>query len=401
MTIFVGDDWAEDHHDICIENEAGVLLQRRRLPESVVGIARFHSLVAEYIENPSEVIIGIETDRGLFVDALVATGYEVYAVNPFSASRYRDRHSSSGAKSDPGDAKVLADLVRTDRHNHRKIAGDTDLGEAVKILARAHQNLIWSRSRQANNLRSTLRDFYPAAKEAFGENLTGNDALSILRIAPNPEMGRVLSRSKLQATLKCGGRKRNLETKADEIQQHLRSDQLQPRPLIASAFATSVSASVEVITALNVQIASIEEELSTHFEKHPDAEIIKSLPGLGIILGARVLGEFGDDPDRYANAKCRRNYAGTSPITKASGTKRAVLARVARNRRLSDACYLWAFACLQRSPGARTLYDAHRAKGDTHHQALRALANRLVGILHGCLRHRSLYDESIAWPAVK
>ncbi len=110
-----------------------------------------------------------------------------------------------------------------------------------------------------------------------------------------------------------------------------------------------------------------------------------------------MLGEFGDDPNRYADAKSRKNYAGTSPITKASGTRKVVLARFARNRRLADACYLWAFAALTASPGARAFYDQRRQAGDTHHRALRALANRLVGILHGCLRHGVLYDEETAW----
>ena len=118
-----------------------------------------------------------------------------------------------------------------------------------------------------------------------------------------------------------------------------------------------------------------------------------------MILGGRVLGEFGDDPNRYADAKCRKNYAGTSPITKASGKHRVVLARYARNKRLADACYLWAFAALSASPGARTFYDQRRAAGDTHHRALRALANRLVGILHGCLTHHTHYQEATAWPS--
>jgi transposase len=141
----------------------------------------------------------------------------------------------------------------------------------------------------------------------------------------------------------------------------------------------------------------LETDLADRFDQHPDAEIIRSLPGLGMILGARVLGEFGDDPNRYVDAKSRKNYAGTSPITKASGKSHVVLARYARNRRLADACYLWAFAAITVSPGARAFYDQHRAGGDTHNQALRALANRLVGILHGCLRHRTLYDEHTAW----
>jgi hypothetical protein len=159
----------------------------------------------------------------------------------------------------------------------------------------------------------------------------------------------------------------------------------------------SVRALVAVIGELVAQTARLEAELADRFEQHPDAKVIRSLPGLGMILGARVLGEFGDDPNRYAEAKSRKNYAGTSPITKASGKQRVVLARYARNRRLADACYQWAFTALTTSPGARTFYDQRRATGDTHHRALRALANRLVGILHGCLRHGTLYDENIAW----
>lgn len=399
--IFVGDDWAEGHHDICVEDDVGVLLVKRRVPEGLDGVKQFHALVADYVDDPSEVVVGIETDRGMFVAALVATGYQVYAINPFSVSRYRGRHGSSGAKSDPGDAKVLADLVRTDRHNHRQIAGDSDLAEAVKILARAHQNLIWTRQRQVANMRSTLREFYPAALMAFGEDLDSSDALAVLSIAPTPERGRGLSRSKIESALRRSGRQRNVETKAVEIQAHLRTEQLQAPLLVADAFGASVGSSAAVIREIGAQIDELERELSKHFEKHPDAEIILSLPGLGSVLGARVLAEFGDDPNRYADTKSRKNYAGTSPITKASGTKRVVLARTARNRRLADACYLWAFAALSRSHGARSLYDAHRAKGDTHHQALRTLANRLVGILHGCLVHRCLYDESVAWPTAK
>ena len=159
----------------------------------------------------------------------------------------------------------------------------------------------------------------------------------------------------------------------------------------------SVAASVAVITTMSAQIASLAGELQASFEQHPDAQVVRSLPGLGTILGARVLGEFGDEPDRYRTAKSRKNYAGTSPITRASGTKKAVLARHVRNRRLSDAIYLWAFAALTASPGARAFYDQHRATGDSHHAALRALGNRLVGILHGCLGHHALYDEHTAW----
>jgi transposase len=394
--VFVGHDWAEAHHDVCVEDGQGKRLASARLPEGMEGVAGFHALVAPFVEEPFEVVVATETDRGLFVGALVAAGYTVLAVNPMSTSRYRERHSTSGAKSDPGDARVLAELARTDRHNHRPIAGDSDLAEAVKVLARAHQGLVWSRQRQLNQLRSTLREFYPAALGAFDE-LGSTDALAVLAIAPTPALGRRLSLSKIAAALRRGGRQRRIDERALEIQQALRGPQLEAPTVVADAMGASATALVAVIVEITTQIGRLEAELADRFEQHPDAKIIRSLPGLGMILGARVLGEFGDDPNRYADAKSRKNYAGTSPITKASGTRKVVLARYARNRHLADACYLWAFSALTKSPGARAFYDQHRAAGDTHHRALRALGNRLVGILHGCLRHGTPYDEHIAW----
>lgn len=399
--LYIGDDWAEAHHDVELQDERGRRLVRRRLPEGVAGVAALHDLVAEHLGDgePADVVVGIETDRGTWVQALIAAGYQVYALNPMSVARYRERHVVSGAKSDAGDAKVLADLVRTDRHQHRPIAGDSELAGAVKVVARTHQNLVWSRQRQANVLRSTLREFYPAALAAF-DDLAGRDALAVLGIAPTPTRGRSLSHSKIVFALRRAGRQRNLEARAEQIQTALRADQLSALPTVETAFGHTVTALVRVLAELSRQIQTIEGELSAHFDRHSDVEIYRSQPGLGPVLAARVLAEFGDDPHRYVDAKARRNYAATSPITRASGTRRVVLARYTANKRLRDALYLQAFTALKNSAGARAYYDTHRGRGATHHQALRALANRLVGILHGCLRHRMLYDETIAWPMI-
>ena len=394
--IFVGDDWSEDHHDVCLMDQAGKRLASRRLPEGLTGIRQLHELIAEHAEEPDQVVIGIETDRGLWAGALAAAGYQVFAVNPLAVARYRDRHHVSGAKSDASDAKLLADLVRTDRHNHRPIAGDSLDAEAIKVLARAHQSLIWARTRHTNAMRSALREYYPAALLAF-EDLAHGDALGVLGRAPTPEQGAHLDLPAIQSALKRGGRKRNIAARAREIRAALRSEQLAAPAPVAAAFGATTRAAVGIIAELNRQIAELETSLAEHFETHPDADIYRSLPGLGVVLGARVLGEFGDDPNRYTDAKSRRNYAGTSPLTVASGKKRAVLARHVRNRRLYDAIDQWALGAINNSPGARAFYDQHRAAGDLHHQALRALGNRLVGILHGCLRHHTLYSEHTAW----
>ena len=397
--IFVGIDWAEAHHDVCVLDHGGRVLGKGRVPDSVKGVGQLHAMVGEHAEEPTEVVVGIEIDRGLLVDALLAAGYRLYSINPFAVSRYRDRHASSGAKSDPGDAKVLADLVRTDRHNHREVAGDSELAEAIKVLSRAHQNLIWSRLRQVNQLRSTLREFYPGALRAFRTSqLASVEACSVLAMAPTPTWAREkLTLPRVRRSLAASGRKRNLDRRAREILQALQAPELSATPLVEQAYGDVVGSLVVVIDGLTHQIAKLEADLAERLEGHPDAEIITSLPGLSSVLGARVLAEFGDDPTRYEDARARRRYAGTAPITRASGTRLVVLARVARNRRLFDTCYLWAFSSISVSPGARRFYDSHRARGKTHHQALRAVANRWVGILHGCLVHHEAYREEVAW----
>jgi transposase len=403
--LFVGDDWAEDHHDIEIVDEDGRRLARRRLPEGLEGVSRLHALIAAAMpeswaelgegEAVSRVKVGIETDRGSWVAALVAAGYEVFAINPKSSAAYRGRHSTSGAKSDPGDAHVLAEIVRLDRAHHRAVAADSADGEAIKLIARSHQTLIWERTRHVLRLRSALREYFPAALIAFGD-LDEPDTLQLLGLAPDPDAAARLSTAKIAAVLRRAHR-RNVDQRAAQIREELRGPELRQPAAVQAAFAAIATAQVRLITALNSEIDTLAEVVAEHFGRHPDAEIYASQPGLGAILGARVLAEFGDDPDRYRNAKARKNYAGTSPITKASGTKKNVLARHARNDRLADALQQWAMSSLRGSPGARAYYDALRARNIGHQAALRQLANRHVGILHGCLKTRSPYDENTAW----
>jgi transposase len=374
------------------------VLARQHIDDSAAGVGTLHQLVASQRVEPSQVVIGLETDRGLVVRALLAAGYQLYAINPLAASRYRDRHTTSRSKSDPGDAKMLADLVRTDRHNHRRLEPDSDEVEALQVLTRSHQRLIWERSRHANQLRSLLREFYPGALTAVGDALDTPSAWALLKRAPTPEQGRRLTHRQLTGILRRAGRTRGIEREAQAIQAALRASQLeQPGPL-ATAYGTAVQAQVQLIAALSTQIAALEQALSDQFEAHPDAEIISSLPGLGTVLGARVLAEFGDAPTRYADSKARKSYAGTAPITRTSGRKRTVHRRTAGNRQLAATCSWWAFCSLTPSEGASRYYRALRDRGKTHQQALRALANRWVGILHGCLQHRTPYDETTAWP---
>jgi transposase len=394
--LYVGDDWAEDHHDVELMDPAGRRLAKARLPEGVAGIARLHAMIGEHLdEDDAEVRVGTETDRGGWVAALVAAGYVVYAVNPLQAARYRERHGVSGAKSDPADAHILADMVRTDAHQLRPVAADSAAAEAVKVVARAHKTLIWERTRHTLRLRHSLREYFPAALEAF-DDLDAPDTLELLGKAPDPGSAAKLTRSQIRAALKHA-RRRDIDTKTTRIQAALRGDQLGRDAVITTAYAATTRAAAAVLVTLDEQIKTLQGQVEAHFGRHPDAEIIMSQPGMGLILGARVLGEFGDAPGRYADAKSRKNYAGTSPITRASGKKKTVHARFVHNDRLIDALMSQAQSALQASPGARAYYDMQRARGLDHNPALRQLANRLVGILHGCLKTRTLYNETTAW----
>jgi transposase len=398
MRLFAGDDWAEDHHDVEVMDAAGRVLAKRRLPEGVAGMARLHELIGQQLGGDgedAEVVIGIETDRGPWVAALVAAGYTVFPVNPLQASRYRQRHGVSGAKSDQGDAHMLADMVRTDSHQLRAAAGDSPQAEAIKVVARTHKTLIWERTRGVQRLRHQLREYFPAALEAF-EDLDAPDAMELLGKAPDPARAAKLTRAQVSAALKRA-RRRHIADKTDAILAALRGEHLGQPPALTAAYAATARSLIAVITAVNEQVKVLQGQVEEHFGQHPDAEIYLSQPGLGPVLGARVLGESGDDPHRYANGKARKNYAATSPITRASGKKKVVAARFIHNDRLIDALMAQAFASLTASPGARAFYDALRARGIEHNDALRRLANRLVGILHGCLKTRTLYDEATAW----
>jgi transposase len=398
MRLFVGDDWAQDHHDVEVMDASGRVLAVARLPEGVAGMARLHELIGQYLgedADQAELLVGIETDRGPWVAALVAAGYVVHAVNPLQASRYRERHGVSGAKSDRGDSHMLADMVRTDSHQLRPVAGDSADAEGVKVLARTHKTLIWERTRTVQRLRHQLREYFPAALEAF-EDLDATDVLELLGKAPDPARAARLTRAQVSAALKRA-RRHHIADKTDAILAALRGEQLSQPPALTAAYAATARSLTAVITTLNEQVKTLQGQVEDHFGRHPDAEIYRSQPGIGAIVGARVLAEFGDDPHRYADAKARKNYAATSPITRASGKKKLVAARHIHNDRLIDALMAQAFSALKASPGARAFYDDLRAHGIEHNDALRRLANRLVGILHGCLKTRTLYDEATAW----
>ncbi len=248
--LFVGDDWAEGHHDIEIMDAGGKKLCGTRLPEGVEGVQQLHALIADHADcGPEQVSVAIETDRGPWVTALVAAGYRVFAANPRQAARFRERFAMSGAKSDAADEHTLADMVRTDSYQLRQVAGDSELSEAIKLLARTHQTLIWDRQRKVARLRAQLRGFFPAALAAFGEDLVAGEVLDLLKQAPDPDAAAKLSRSEILAALKRVGRKRLVDERAERIHAGLSSDDLEGWKLITSAIGTGSSSSATTCSA--------------------------------------------------------------------------------------------------------------------------------------------------------
>lgn len=394
-SITVGIDWAEGHHDVAIHDEKGATLHLERIATGPDGLARLLGLIAECGGGPAQTPIGVETDKNLLVVALQTAGFDVYAINPRAVARYRERIGQAGVKTDARDAKILADILRVDRHLHRTVPRPSEQALAVKALARQHQEAVWAFHQTLSRLRSLLAEFYPNALVAFPQ-LKHHAALALLAAAPTPARGRRLTPRQVVAILHRVGR-RNDSGLAEAIVAALRAPALtQPAP-VEEALGISVAALVAVAQTMSAGVASLETELARAFEAHPWAPILRSVPGLGPVLAARVLAEIGDDPNRFATLNNLRSFAGTAPVTRASGKAHWVQARRVRNKRLADACHWWAFAALTNSPGARAHYDRRRAGGDHHNAALRHLANKMVGKLWWCLQHQRTWDDTAAW----
>src|SRR5216683_2669447 len=349
MDVFCGIDWAEDHHDIALAGRDGQLLARRRISDDAAGLAQLLGLLSEH-----------------------------------------------------GDSAVLANILRTDLHSHRPLPADTELAQAIAVLARAQQDAVWDRTTAHNKLRSHLREYYPGFLAAFADargGITRPEARVILAAAPTPAAAGKLTLAQLKALVKNAGRRRGIDAEAARLRDALRAPQMRQLPLVEQAMGRQARALLRHLDAACESASDLEQAAVESFNQHPDAGIITSFPGLGPLTGARVLAETGDDRSRFADAKGLKAYAGAAPITRASGKTRAVVHRRIKNQRLAAAGYLWAFSALTASPGARGHYDKRKADGDRHAAAQRNLFGRMLGCLHHCLATGQHYDEHAAFPA--
>ncbi len=356
MEVYCGIDWAEDHHDIALVNRDGQLLARRRISDDAAGLAALLALLAEHGDSAGDPIpVAIETPRGLLVACLRATGRPVYPINPMSVARYRDRHSVAGRKSDHGDSFVLANVLRTDIAMHRPLPADSELAQAIAVLARAQQDAVWDRTTAHNKLRSHLREYFPGFLAAFPARggILRPEARAILAAAPTPAAAAKLTLTQLRALLKKAGRSRGLDTEATRLRDAFRVPQMHQLPLVEDAMGRQALALLRQLDAACASSDDLEQAAIESFNQHPDAGIITSFPGLGALTGARVLAEIGDDQSRFADAKGLKAYAGAAPITRASGKARSVTHRRVKNSRLAAVGYIWAFSAETWTPMPR------------------------------------------------
>jgi transposase len=404
LHLYCGIDWATAHHDVAVVDDGGRVVARCRVSNDAAGFAQLLTVLAEAGDTADDPIpVGIETDRGFWVAALRETGRVIYPINPLAASRYRSRYAVSGAKSDATDAVLLANIVRTDAAAHRPMPADTEPAGAIRVLARAQQDAVWARQQIGNQTRDLLKEFYPAALAAFDELPSGGlarpDARSILAAAPpTPAQAAALTPARVRRLLTKAGRQRHLDRDFARLRGIFTDTYLRQPPQVENAMGIHLGALLGQFDAACAAADELAQAAIAHFERHPDAEIITSFPGLGNLTGARVLAEIGDDRTRFADARGLKAFAGSAPITRASGKKTVVLHRHIKNRRLAAVGPMWALGSLRASPGARRHFDARRAAADWNRQAQRHLFNKFLGQLHHCLQTGQLYNEHRAFP---
>ena len=401
--VFCGVDWAEDHHDVAVIDTDGTLLAKARIGDDMAGLAQLLGLLAEHGDSPEDPIpVAIETSRGLLVACLRATGRRVFAINPLAVARYRERHSVARKKSDAIDAAALANILRTDIDAHRSLPADTELAQAVAVLARSQQDAVWDRTQAHNKLRSQLREYFPAFLAAFADKREGimrPEARVILAAAPTPAEAAKLTRARLATLLKKAGRKRGIDAEADRLHGVFRAQWMRQLPQVEQAFGRQALALLRTLEATCINADELEQATTEAFTQHPDAGIYTSFPSLGLLTGARALAEIGDDRSRFADAKALKAYAGAAPVTRTSGKSHHVMHRKIKNQRLAAVGYVWSFAALTASTGARAHYDRRKDRNERHVAAQRNLFNRFLGMLYHCLQTGVPYDEAIAFPA--
>lgn len=390
--IYVGIDWADQKHDVYITDDGGKLVEKFEVKNELDGFMRLRDALQRLSQNKEHIVIGIEKDSGILFEFLLDQGYILYPLNPKIVNRNRARYNMSGAYDDVFDAKVIANLLRTDRHLYRPVKPDSEIARTLKILSRDRTHIVRQRVCVLNQLKSTFKLYFPKALTLF-EDLSLPSSIDFLLSYPTPDQAASISLDTLEKFLKKWQfpyRRKKRETMLTTLHA--------PRPnvpeFIVKAKSRYAVILLEQLRNLNFSIEAYENEISRLVQTHPHYDIVKSLPSSGDVTVAKLIGEVGDELGKYANFSSVQCYGGTAPVTRRSGkTKKAVVQRKACNTHLKDAMYLFSFGSLRTSYWARRYYDELRSRGNTHSMAVRAVSNKWLKIIFTLFRRKERYDE--------
>lgn len=397
MAIYVGIDWASEHHDVYVTNDQAEKLGAFRIGHTVEGLATLKRRVQELCSDPTELRIAMERPDGLLVASLLDGGYAVYPVNPKAVDRYRDRHHSSGAKDDARDALVLAHILRTDGHCYQPMKLEGEGATELRLTVRAYRELVIQSTRLTNQLHACLADYYPVALEVFSD-LDQPITLAFLMAYPTPEAARQAGPKRLATW--CRRQRYAHPDRIDALVARVRAPALAAPEGVVRARSRQMHGLVAALRAVLVAKQVHERALQELLGKHPDGGLFLALPGAGVVTAAALLGELGEDREGCRSAADLQAVGGTAPVTIQSGKSRRVVRRRACNRHLHEALLQFARCSLMRAAHGdervawvHEVYQACRTIGKTAQQAYRIIANRWAAILWAMWTRHEPYDH--------
>lgn len=392
--IYVGIDWSDKFHTLCILDADGTKLDVFDIPHGQPGFEIAHARISRHASCPQDVAVAIETKDSLFVDFLGELGYTLYFLNPKQTSRFRDRHRMSQSKSDAFDAYVLADAVRADPHLFNALSPLDEQSLKLRVLTRTRENLIQRKVSIQNELTTALKRYFPVALQLF-DGLDHPGSVEFLTQYPTYSQASTVSERRIASILKnTGFPERRANDRARLVREKLQEAQPIPAPSVSSAYPLAVKSLLRQLQGILREVETLENEIRDTYKDHPNKDLLESLPGVGTTLGPVLAAEIGADMSRFSSLRTLKAYAGTSPVTVKSGKHQAIQFRRACNRRVRHSLHLASQTAIRCCGWARELYDRLRATGKTHGRALRAVGDQLIEMLYVILTRRTPYDEA-------
>jgi len=388
--VYVGIDWADDHHDIHVTNDSAVALDSFRIPHSYEGMEKLRKQLGKLSSKPEDILVAIESHHGLLIYALLEAGYAVYPVNPKAMDRYRDRYRMSSSKSDPQDAMVLANILRTDLHLYKPLPKEIVADARLRELTRAHKSLMQQRVKLVNQLTTQLKTYYPVSLHLFSR-LDQEITLAFLEHYPTPEKAAAASLEELRKFFHQQGY--TCPCKVPFIYRSLQQPALRAPTEMEDIHQTIVLSLVPVLRSLVTEIEKLVNEISKEFKQDPACEIFSSLPA-GEITAARLNGELGSDGSRYPTHEYLQTAAGTAPVTRRSGKTIVVFFRWQCNKHLRATFQDLARESVKRCAWAKQYFASQMKLGHKPSRAYRALANRWAAIIWKMLQESQRFNQA-------